>query len=178
MLDGKLLVSTAIFRTEKTNARTTDPLTSVVSLTGEQRVQGFELGLTGNITRAWSIFAGYTWLDSEITESANPAEVGRELTNTPKNSLSLWTAYRFLERFEVGAGGQFVDSRFANTINTREADAYWLWDAMASWDLNEKLTARLNVYNIGDEEYLDSLGGGHAVPGQARSAVVSLGFRF
>ncbi len=178
MLDGKLLVSTAVFRTEKTNARTTDPLTSIVSLTGEQRVQGFELGLTGNITPGWSIFAGYTYLDSEITDSANPAEVGRELTNTPKNSLSLWTAYRFLGRFEVGAGGQFVDSRFANTINTREADAYWVWDAMASWDINERVTARLNAYNIGDEEYLDSLGGGHAVPGQARSAVVSLGFRF
>jgi catecholate siderophore receptor len=178
MLDGHLLVSTAIFRTDKTNARTTDPLTSIITLTGEQRVQGFELGVTGNITREWTIFAGYTFLDSEITDSVNPAEVGRELPNTPRNSFSLWTSYRFLDRFELGAGTQFVDSRFANTINTRRADAYWTFDAMASWDVTETISAQLNVYNIADEDYLDSLGGGHAVPGQGRSAVLSVGFRF
>lgn len=178
MLDRRLLVSTAIFRTDKTNARTTDPLTSIVTLTGEQRVQGFELGVTGNITRAWSVFAGYTYLDSEITASAVPAERGNQLPNTPEHSLSFWTTYKVGDRFEFGAGGAYVDSRFANTINTREADAYLVVDAMASWNVTEAVVLRANVYNIGDEEYLDSLGGGHAVPGQARSAVVSLGFRF
>ena len=177
-LNGKLLVSGAIFRTDKTNARTTDTLTSIITLSGEQRVQGAELAVTGKLTPAWMIFGGYTFLDSEITDSANPLEVGRELPNTPRHSLSLWTSYRFLERGTLGAGAQYVASRFANTINTRQPDAYWTFDAMASWDVTDKLTLQLNAYNLADERYLDSLGGGHAVPGQARSAVLSLGFRF
>lgn len=178
MLDGRLLVAAAVFRTDKTNARTTDPLTSIVTLTGRQRVQGFEISLSGEITEGWTVFGGYTRLDSEITRSSNPAEIGSDLPNTPENSLSLWTTYRLLDRYTFGAGAQFVDSRFANTVNTRRADSYWTFDAMASWEATEKVSVQLNVYNLADERYLDSLGGGHAVPGWGRSAVLSVGYRF
>lgn len=178
ILDKRLLVSTALFRTDKTNARTTDPITSTVTLTGEQRVQGFEIGLTGDITPDWMIFAGYTFLDSEILDSANPAEIGNQMPNTPENSFSLWTAYKVGDRFELGLGAQFVDARFNNNSNARSADAYWLWDATAAWNVTDKAQVRLNLYNLADEEYFDSIGGGHLIPGAARSAVVSVGYRF
>ena len=50
------------------------------------------------------------------------------------------------------------------------APAYWLFDALAAYEVNEHLTLRLNGYNLGDERYIDRVGGGHFIPGAGRSA--------
>src|SRR5262249_28090216 len=107
----RLSVSGAGFRLNKTNARTPGivPGDPVQVLQGEQRVYGAELSVNGNITREWNVFAAYTYLDSEIVESNTPAEVGRELENTPKNSVSLWTTYRLPFKLTVGGSARFID---------------------------------------------------------------------
>jgi catecholate siderophore receptor len=179
-LNDRLSVSAAVFRTNKTNARTpgllpTDP---PQVLDGEQVVQGFEVGVTGNITEDWAIFAGYTFLDSEVKATNVVAEEGNELPNTPQNSFSLWTTYRLPWRLEVGAGVQFVDSRFSATNNLREADSYYTFDAMVMWHATEYLDLRLNVYNLADERYIDRVGGGHYIPGPGRSATISAAMKF
>src|SRR5690606_14827240 len=48
IFDDKLSLTGALFRTEKTNARTEDPITGDITLDGEQVIQGFELGAVGN----------------------------------------------------------------------------------------------------------------------------------
>jgi catecholate siderophore receptor len=176
----RLSVSVAGFRVNKTNARTPGllPDDPPQVLDGEQRVYGAELGASGSITRELRVFAAYTYLDSEIVKSNTPAEVGREIQNTPKHSLSLWTSYQFPRRFTVGGGARFVDDRFGNNINTRRVDGYWTIDAMASYPLTNHVDLRLNLYNLNDAYYFDRLGGGHLVPGAGRSVNVSLGFRF
>lgn len=80
----------------------------------------------------------------------------------------------------MGAGAQFVDSRLNTTAppNTREAPSYWLFDAMIAYDVTENLTLRLNGYNLADEEYIESLGGGHFIPGAGRSAIAAADFQF
>ncbi|QJE94681.1 TonB-dependent receptor [Luteolibacter luteus] len=179
--DEKLLVSGAVFRTEKTNARTTDPADpSVVTLTGEQVVKGFEFGVTGQITDKWSITGGYTYLDGEVKESAVPAEVGSELSNTPENSFSIWTDYVLPAGFNVGAGAQFVDSRFNNNNETtrQTAPSFTIFNAMVGYQATENLSLQLNINNLTDEDYIDRVGGGHFVPGAGRSAVLSATMTF
>ena len=180
LLRERLAVSLAGFRVEKTNARTPGLLPDEPPqvLDGKQRVYGTELGITGTITRDWTIFAAYTYLDSEILESNTLTEVGRELLNTPKNSISLWSSYKLPWKLDVGGGARFVDDRYGNNINTRRVKSYWLVDAMASYPLSEHIDLRLNLYNLNDAYYFDRLGGGHLVPGAARSANVSFNFRF
>ena len=182
LFDDKLSLTAALFRTDKTNARTEDPAdaTDIVVLQGEQRVQGFELGLTGEITESWHLLGGYTWLDSEIRESKNPLEVGNELMNTPEHSFNLWSVHTLPGGFEVGGGVQFTGDRFNNNNrNTRQtAQDFLLFDAMISYKLNEHVTFRLNGYNLADEEYADRLGGGHFVPGTGRSFVFSTNITF
>ena len=64
---GKLLLNAALFRTDKINARTPGlPGEPATVLDGKQRVDGFELGATGRITKAWDVIASYTYLDSEM----------------------------------------------------------------------------------------------------------------
>lgn len=180
---GRMLVSGAGFRVEKTNARTPGllPGDPPQVLQGRQRVDGAELSVTGNVTHAWQVLAGYTFLDSETVDSnvTTPiTEIGKDLVNTPRNSFNLWTTYRLPSGPSFGGGARFVGKRFGNTINTRFVDAYWTFDLMASYPLTNHVDLKLNLYNLTDKYYFDRLGGGHVVPGPGRSATLSTSFRF
>src|SRR5690606_14294914 len=155
---GRLLVSAAVFRTEKTNARTED-IDEVVVLQGEQRVDGFELGASGRVTDGWTLFAAYTHLDGEVVRSLDPAEVGNTLCNTPRHSASLWSSHALGGGWEAGFGVQHVGDRYSNTTNARMAGAYTLVDAMLAWQATPAATLRLNGYNLTDEAYIDQVGG-------------------
>jgi catecholate siderophore receptor len=177
---GRMLLSGAVFRVEKQNARTPGVLPGDPPqvLEGKQRVDGVELSVEGNVTRAWQILAGYTFLDSTTVDSNVPAEIGKELVNTPPNSFNVWSTYRMHSGFHFGGGARFVDRRFGNTINTRVVDAYWTFDAMASYPLTSHIDLKLNLYNLTDKYYFDRIGGGHIVPGPGRAAMLSTSFRF
>lgn len=179
--ERRLLLTAAIFRTEKINARTEDPIdtTDVVVLDGNQRIDGFEFGFAGSLTKEWEVSGGYSFYDSEVTKSKNAVEEGRQLAQTPEHSFSLWTTYELPWDFEVGVGAQFVDSRFNVTANPRrEAPSYYLFDAMAAYNVTKDISLRLNVYNLADEEYIDRVGGGHFIPGAGRSATLTASFKF
>jgi catecholate siderophore receptor len=148
---------------------------------GEQRVQGIELSATGSITDAWDIFAGYSYLDSEIIDAGpiNTADVGNQMPNTPENSFTLWTTYDVLPRLTVGGGTNYVSKRFGNTANTKSVDGYWKYDAMASYDLTSNIALQLNVNNLTDERYYDRVYTTHmATIAPGRSVVGSLKFKF
>jgi catecholate siderophore receptor len=179
--DERLLLTGAVFRTEKTNARTTDPVDpTVVSLTGEQVVEGFEVGFTGSVTDNFRLIGGYTYLSSEVKSSLAYGEEGSEVSNTPENSFSLWAVYDLPKNFTVGLGTQYVDSRFNNNSRAtrQEAPDFFLVNAMAGYQVNEHLAFRLNLDNILDEEYIDRVGGGHFVPGQGRAVFLSADLSF
>jgi catecholate siderophore receptor len=170
---GRAIATAALFRTEKTNARTRGATNEPFVLDGEQRVHGLELGLTGNITDRWSVLASYALLDSEFVASANPLEEGAALAFVPENSFNVWTEGRLPRGFTIGAGAQFMDSVFRNSTNTAEVPSYWLLNAMAAYDVTGPLTLRLNVNNIAGATYVDRVGGGHYIPGAGRSVVIS-----
>ena len=56
----KLSLTTAVYRLDRTNTRSTDPndATRIVQ-TGSQRTNGFEAGWNGSVTRAWRVSGGY-----------------------------------------------------------------------------------------------------------------------
>ena len=180
VFSGRVLLSGAIFRVEKQNARTPGVSANEPAqvLEGKQLVNGVELSVEGNLTREWQVLAGYTFLDSQTVESNVAGEIGKELVNTPPNSFNLWSTYRMRSGLHFGGGARFVDRRFGNTINTRFVDAYWTFDAMASYPITKHIDLRLNLYNLSDAYYFDRIGGGHIVPGPGRAAMLSTSFRF
>ena len=177
---GRVLLSGAIFRVEKLNARTPGilPGDPPQVLEGKQRVEGAELSVEGSITPAWRVLAGYTFLESRTVESNNPAEIGKEMVNTSPNSFNVWSTYTLRSGLHFGGGARFVDRRFGNTINTRLVDAYWTFDAMASYPISKHIDLKLNLYNLTDKFHFDRIGGGHIVPGPGRAAMLSTSFRF
>lgn len=180
VLEERLALSAALFRIEKTNARTAslvldDP---IQVLDGEQRVDGFEIGAAGSITQEWAVFAGYAFLDSEIERSNVPDETGKEIINAPDNAFSLWTTYRLPYRTEVGFGSQYVGSRFANNTNTNKVDDYWLFDAMLGYRAFENVSFRINIFNLSDKFYYDRTHPQHTIPGPGRSALFTTSVNF
>lgn len=177
---GRVLLSGAIFRVEKQNARTPGVLPGDPPqvLEGKQRVDGAELSLEGNLTKEWQVLAGYTLLDSTTVDSNVPAEIGKTLVNTPRNSFNLWSTYRLPSGIHFGGGARYVGRRFGNTINTRFVNDYWTFDAMASYPISKHIDLKLNIFNLTDEFYFDRIGGGHIVPGPGRAAMLSTSFRF
>lgn len=176
----RLHLNAAIFRVDKTNARTPGVLPDDPPqvLQGTQRVDGIELGASGSITRNWTVLGGYSLLDSKIVKSNNSAEVGKRLQNTPRNSFNIWMTYMLFGKLNVGGGPRFVGKRYGNNSNTRFVDSYWTLEGMVSYPITDYMDLRLNLYNLNNAYYYDRLGGGHVVPGAARSANLSLGFRF
>lgn len=184
LFSNRILLSAAIFRVDKTNARTPDPVNSTLTvLEGRQRVDGIELGATGIIMRGWNVLAAYTLLDSRILESnaltnGQFLEIGKRLINTPRNSFSLWSTYQTPWRLTVGGGARFIGKRFGNTTNTRFVESHYLLDAMASYRINKYIDLKVNAYNLTNEYYFDRIGGGHLVPGAGRYALFGFGLNF
>ncbi|MDO7836208.1 TonB-dependent siderophore receptor [Sphingobium sp. HBC34] len=180
LMGGKLLATAALFRNERTNYRvsTNDPASGATFqvLDGHSRVDGVALGLTGNITPQWLIFANYTYLDSKIVQGtsndciaspraacANSAALpdpakGDALIQTPKHSGSLYTSYRLPFGLELGYGVTYQGSFALNQSNLfnrtqYRSDDYWVHRAFLSWNFDNGLTAQLNVQNLFDKHY-------------------------
>jgi catecholate siderophore receptor len=176
---GRLLLTGALFRVAKDNARTpgllpTDP---PQVLDGRQLSQGLELSASGAITSSLRVLGAYTFIDARIRRSNTPAEIGRNFQNTPRNSASIWTTYTH-KRFTAGLGPRFMGRRFGNNTNTRKVGAYATLDAMLSCSLSRHLDLRVNLSNLNNEYYFERLGGGHLVPGPSRYLIVTTSFRF
>jgi catecholate siderophore receptor len=180
VMDDQLSLTAALFRTDKTNARVSDPAggTSEV-LSGRQRVQGFELGMAGNITEQWRVFGGYTYMESEIIDDGAGTNDGNEMPNVPKQSLAVWSTYDVLPDWTLGGGATFMAHRYGDTGNTKEVPAYWRFDAMVEYRVTDDVDVRLNVNNLLDERYFDKPYTTHfATVAPGRSAVVTTSFKF
>lgn len=186
MPGNDLFLTAALFRSEKTNAKSTDASGNTV-LGGDQVVDGLELGASGNITPAWSMFAGYVYMHGSIEESANVAEIDKELQYVPKSSFNAWTTYRISPRLTLGGGAQFTDGYFFNNTNTsnnsnialiQERTRYWLFSAMASYAMSDRATLQLNANNLANARYVERGYTGHFTPGPTRSVLLSFDYRF
>lgn len=188
LLKNRLAVTAALFRTDKTNARTPDPIDPSNRpnvLDGEQRVDGAEIGVVGQVTPAWQVMASYTRLHSEVLKSNTKVsgvevETGNELANVPKDSGTLWNTYQINAKWQVGGGVQYVSERYtsANDSSRHLVPSYTLWDAMVSYQLSRNVNLRLNGYNLTNDEHIGTVGGGHGIPGAGRSATMTASYQF
>ncbi|MDZ4287026.1 MAG: TonB-dependent receptor, partial [Prosthecobacter sp.] len=176
LLDERLSLSAALFRTDKTNARVAGLAPGTTVLAGNQVVEGVELGMAGSITKDWQVLAGYAYMRSESEALVTaPAELG----NTPDHSFNLWTTYNLPKNIQVGLGAQYVgDRKNGNAVTSRTAPGFWTVDAMVTYKVTDHFSLRLNVYNLADERYIDRIGGGHFVPGAGRSAALTASIKF
>ena len=178
LFNDRLSLTGAVFRTDKTNARV-DDLNGISVLEGESRVDGIEIGFAGSITPEWKVFGGYTYLKSEIVDDGPlNSNDGNQIPGVAPNNFTLWTTYQVARDWQIGGGALYTGKRYADNANTQSADGYWRFDAMASYQMTEKVGFRLNILNITDEEYFDGLQSGKAVIAPARTVLLTTDVKF
>lgn len=191
VLNSRLNLTNAIFRTEKTNTRAidTDGFTRNI---GETRTDGVELGISGSLSNQWDLSFGYTYLDSQQTKTGytntgtaaapkytpNP-DKGLTVPNVAKNSATLWTTYKVLPQVTIGGGATYMDKVFGNTANTKWVPSYVRYDAMMQYFVNRNVNLQLNLNNLSDKRYFTKAYASHyATEAEGRNAILSLNFKY
>ncbi|RJF99193.1 TonB-dependent receptor [Noviherbaspirillum saxi] len=183
-LGGQASVTASLFRLERTNIKTTDPILNRLVPIGEQRTDGMELTFTGDLSHGWQIWSGYAYLDARVRSStaidAGQRVQGKRATLTPRHSANLWLTKALGNGYRAGAGVNYVDDRAANPGNTVTLPAYTTVDAMIGYRI-AKLDLQLNINNLFDRAYIVS-GHGTApnlnLPGAPRSVQLTARYNF
>jgi catecholate siderophore receptor len=173
-------LTTAIYRLDRTNTRSTDPNdpTRIVQ-TGSTRNLGYEAGLNGRITRAWSIAGGYAWQNSFISSATTSAVRGAKAAQVPHHSLSLWNNYQVIRRLGLGLGLVRRSDMFAAVDNTVVVPSYTRADAALFFNVTELTRFQVNVENLFDTKYyINAHNNTNISPGSPRAVRAALIARF
>jgi catecholate siderophore receptor len=202
LVGEQLALTAAVFRTDRRNylVASGDPNIPQQQLDGHARVDGEQIGLAGNVTRSWAVFANYAHLHSEVLQGVSDrtliltgidAQKGNPLANAPENSANLWTTYRFPHHLTLGYGVNYTSWVWATASNAtataiyarRTIPGFVLHNLMATYEVNRLLNLQLNVINVFDKEYFTQLRtvsttSGWVNPGTGRTAILSALFSF
>ncbi|MDY0744493.1 catecholate siderophore receptor Fiu [Paucibacter sp. R3-3] len=177
LLDKTLTVTGALYRTDVLNQVVQDPTSLLYYQTGKQRVQGVEIGLVGQITKAWGVSLGLTTMDTKIVSGPAVTKDGSAvLAYTPKNAFTAWTTYDVGSGVTLGLGALHNGALHRGTdsaIGTPAlVDGYTIYNAMASYKINRNITMQLNVTNLFDKDYIAAINksGYRYTPGSPRAA--------
>ncbi|MES1023250.1 TonB-dependent siderophore receptor [Gloeocapsa sp. BRSZ] len=155
-INDRLYTNLAFYDLTRTNVTTTDPNDSRFSVqTGEQKSQGIELDISGEILPGWNIIGGYAYNNARVTED-NTIPVGNRLFGAPEHSFNLWTTYQIqqgnLQGLGFGLGFSYVGNTQANLANTIELPSFFRTDAAIFYE-RDRFRAALNFRNLFDVEY-------------------------
>ena len=204
LFKDRLGVNGAVFHVDKDNAKLTDPVSGEISSQSSQKqtIQGVEIGLTGQLTKAWAINAGYTYLDTKVRQDLvcagtpivcvnNPITTGTPVLQVPPSSAYVWTSYKLealLPGLSVGGGATYQDKyhvRYTTTgtgsamVLTRDAQVPYLFslDGLIQYEKG-RYRISLNAYNLTDKLNYSQSFGNRATPAQGRTFLVGFGYTF
>ena len=176
--DERLSFTAAAYRLDRSNVAITDPDDPTRSLLVDgQRVQGLELGVSGQLTDAWQVMAGYAFQDSEVQTPG--AQDGNALGKVPRHSASLWNRFDFNSQWGAGLGVVAQDSVYVSNDNAVVLPGYARVDAAVYYTVSPRLRLQLNVENLLDRAYYASAhSNNNIMPGSPRAARLGLAFSF
>jgi catecholate siderophore receptor len=186
LLNNKLLATAALFQITKDDVMEgTDYDVEGTYNTGKNRVQGVEFSLVGNITDRLSAQLGLSVMESEILKSADEESEGGILANFSDESAFAQVRYQLTDQFSFGAAANYSSEVYVGQPDSAANEDvsvpdYTVFDVFANYSFSEKLTARLNVANITDENYYLTAyrSGGFAYIGDARNAQLTVAYEF
>jgi len=171
-----LSLTTAVYRLDRTNTRATDPNnpTAIVQ-TGSQRTNGFELGLSGSVTRKWKITGGYAYQDAFVTSATTAAKAGAQVAQVPHHTFSLWNNYQIARRWGAGLGVLQRTDMYAAIDDSVTLPGYVRADAAVYYSISEKVRLQANVENLFNAKYyLNADSNTNISPGSSRAVRIAL----
>jgi catecholate siderophore receptor len=201
-LNERLMLEGAWFRTEKDNARETDPTNSNnIVAAGDQLAKGVQVSVVGRLPEGMDLVAGYAYIDSSVISSKfYPAAVGYPLANVPKQTFNLFVTHKLPWGLNGGVGSNYVGARTASStvpyvptsyvpnpdgagfvvtsVAMKQVPGYWIFNLMLKHPLTEKIELQANVNNVLNRYYIDLPHPSHLIPGAGANAQFGANFRF
>ena len=185
VLEKRMSLGAAVFYSEKYNERNQDPDSAATQylLSGKRYAAGMEFNAAGRITPAWEVFWNHTWIplakisrsNQVLAANGGGAQVeGDRPGLTPRHSGSVWTTYRVFPKLRLGLGANYRSSQNPDGSRAVKAAGFVTWDMMAEYSFTETTTLKLNVSNLTDKLYADTLYRGFYGPGQPRRIQLTL----
>ncbi len=170
--NGALNTSAAVFRIRQTNLPFSLPLymcskgmESCAAPAGEVESKGLELDAAGQLGAGWQLAAGYTYSVARHIRDSDVATAGTLYrSDQPRHLIKLSTTYRLpgsWGNWRVGASARVQNQVFQDDTYAKariRQGGYTLLDLMAAWQVTPQLDLRVNVNNLLDKHYYESLG--------------------
>ena len=178
LLDKRLDVSAAVFHTKQDNVATYVGFDSALGgylYDGmSYKSSGLELEASGELAPGLQISGGYTYV--YITDADNNR--GRKFI--PRNALTSSMTYRLPMAPKVKVGGSL---KWQSKIENDDAPAanqaaYALVGLMTSYDIDPHWSTQLNLDNLTNEKYLQSVRYGQSNYGAPRNVTASVSWKF
>lgn len=190
-MDKKLNATFALFKTRQNNLALPAGFGAFAFHTASDEIEskGYEIDVSGEVLPGLQLIAGYTYLKIEDAQG-NPTR-----TFVPKHLLRLATSYRVptVDGLKVGMSVNWKDDIYfqhtatattganaGSPITTRQ-DSYAVVNLMARYDFTRNLSASLNLNNVTDEKYYQSLywaSFGQGYYGAPRNVNLSLNWQY
>ncbi|KOX66072.1 TonB-dependent receptor [Pseudomonas psychrophila] len=178
LLDKRLDISAAVFHTKQDNVATYVGFDSALGgylYDGmSYKSSGLELEASGELAPGLQISGGYTYV--YITDADNNR--GRKFI--PRNALTSSMTYRLPMAPKVKVGGSL---KWQSKIENDDAPAanqaaYALVGLMTSYDIDPHWSTQLNLDNLTNEKYLQSVRYGQSNYGAPRNVTASVSWKF
>lgn len=191
-MDKKLNASFAVFRVKQNNLAQPAGFVPFAFHTASDEIssQGYELDLSGEVLPGLQLTGGYTHIKIEDS-NGNPTR-----TYVPRNLLRLSASYKVqsVPGMKVGASLNWQDAITLNHPATATTgpnagspivtryDSYAVLNLMTRYEFNKNLSATLNLNNVTDERYTQSLywaqAFGQGYPGAPRNVSLALNWKY
>ena len=184
--DKRFTTRLALFYAIKNNERNRDPDSAATQnlLSGKRHAAGFEIDVTGKLTKELEIYGSYAFTPIAKIDVGAPGSVagvgegaGTRSSLTPKHSGTVWTTYQVTPQFRLGGGLNFRSEQTPNRNPGWAAPSFVTADVMAEYAF-EKFTLKANVSNVTNKLYADALYTGHYIPGAGRVYALTASVKF
>lgn len=177
---NNLNASFAVFKTVQENlAQATGEYIGTIAINEgiNATTKGYEFDLSGAVNERLNLSGGYTRLMS--VKGDNDKNVK---PYTPRNMVKLSGTYRvpYIEKLKVGASLTWQDdTHYVYGDGSRiKQDNYAVVNLMANYELDQHWSAALNVYNLTNEKYLNSLMWGQSYYSAPMNASATLTWQY
>lgn len=148
---------------------------------GGQIHQGVELTLAGRLSENTRVVFGGLFLDAEIDNPAEAALDGNRPFNAPEIQANFFVDHNLpIKGLDINGGLYYTGERFVDNSESLAVDGYFRLDLGMRYVfniMNTKMTARLNVRNVTNNDFIESSVFGFLF-GAPTTAVFSLAAEF
>jgi outer membrane receptor for ferric coprogen and ferric-rhodotorulic acid len=136
--------------------------------------EGIELNVNGQLANNWQASVGY------VVMRINDEDGNAVRTYVPRQQLRMSTTYRVpqVQQLKVGANLQYQSHVSYDTSNAAYQGGYAVVGLMARYDFSKNWSASLNLNNVFDKKYLNSVSYGSGYYAAPANGSITLNWKY